>query len=168
VRCNDLEKSKERVAVNDELRARLSNSYFKLLSGIDWNDELLVAGIREGLNKFLSNAMLSAGKRNKHLMADFVSQAAQEKIDSGDRRNLVFEHMVPKQRYIQEPCVSRAKVGTLSKEFIDELLQKYWHIAIITRAESVRLHPTRMPTDWDEVSVHARYVAAQIDLASTS
>jgi hypothetical protein len=154
--------------MNDDLRAKVTKSYFKLLSGIDWSDELLVAGIKEGLNKFLSNAVLSATKGSKYLKGDYVSSGAKKQIDSGDLTGLVFEHMVPKQRYIQELCVERAKAGSLSETFVDDLLKKYWSIAIITREEAKRLHPTRMPDDWNHDSIFARYAAANIDLRSTS
>ena len=36
----------------------LAQSYFKLLTRLDWSDKLLIAGLREGLGRFLSNAVL--------------------------------------------------------------------------------------------------------------
>jgi hypothetical protein len=38
---------------------QIAEAYCKLLNSIDWSDKLLVARVREGLNKFLSNAFLS-------------------------------------------------------------------------------------------------------------
>lgn len=51
---------KELLVDNDkDVRLKtISEKYCKLLTCIDWDDDILVYGISEGLNKFLSNAYL--------------------------------------------------------------------------------------------------------------
>jgi hypothetical protein len=150
--------------MDDETRAKVSKSYFKLLCGIDWSDDVLVRGIREGLNKFLSNAT----EGTKYDKADYESPEARRKIEAGDRSGLIYEHMVPKQLYIQAACVEHAKAGALTEAFIDDLLKRYWKTAIVTRGEAARLYARRMPDDWDGTDVHARYIKAGIDLVRIS
>ena len=58
----------------------VSIAYFKLLISIDWDDELMVLGLREGLNKFPSNAYLSLLNKNKYLCGDYYSLSAIKKI----------------------------------------------------------------------------------------
>ena len=41
----------------------ITEVYFKLLKSLDWEDEVLITGLREGLNKFLSNSCLFLGEK---------------------------------------------------------------------------------------------------------
>ena len=149
----------------DEMLRRLTAAYFKVLSSTDWTDPLVVAGLREGLNKFLSNAHLALFEgKNKYHKTHWVSAKALEQLERRKHRDLVWEHLVPKTVYIQEPCENCARQGTLSPEFISDLLSKYWHLATITKLEDEILHPTQMPKEWDLVNVQARYEAAGIEL----
>mgnify|MGYP000920368831 CR=1 FL=1 len=128
---------------------RLAEVYVKLLSGMDWKDELLVAGLREGLNKFLSNAFISLFPGHKYHRTHFVSAAALVQIKAREFSGLVYEHVVPKAKYIQGPCEARARSGDLTVAFAYSLLIKYWKIATITKAEDARLPRNAMPADWD-------------------
>lgn len=138
----------------------LARAYYKLLTTLDWKDEILIEGLREGLNKFLSNAF----KGRKHLKSHFVSRSALEQLQCNDFTELVFEHLIPKSKYIQKPCEEKAIQGTLTVEYIEDLLQKFWYFAIITKKEDSLLTRFRMPEDWDENDIFARYKVAGIEL----
>lgn len=115
---------------------KLACAYFKLLSSIDWEDPVLVSGLREGLNKFLSNAHLASFRgHNKYYKTHFVSQRALHQLESTLRVGLVWEHLVPKKPYIQEPCERQARERTLTLDFIRDQLQKFWHLATVTVEE---------------------------------
>lgn len=145
--------------------SRLARAYFKLLSSVDWADPVLVKGLQEGLNKFLSNAHLSLVPGvNKYHKTHYISRAALAQARGGTYRGLVWEHLVPKHQYIQQPCQRAAREGQLTIPFIENLLQRYWCLATITREEDRILSTTTMPDEWDTVDVFARYAAAGIEL----
>jgi hypothetical protein len=146
------------------MNRELAAAYYKLLKAIPWEDELVVRGIREGLNKFLSNAYLSMSSKCKHECAHFYSLSAISAMKNGDKRDLVFEHMVPKGEYIQRPCENAAQEGKLTIDYIEEILDKYWKIAVITAAEDRMLSSRKMPKDWDYTDYKARYTLANIAL----
>lgn len=139
-------------------------SYHKLLCSIDWSDDLLVEGLREGLNKFPSNAYIYACAKSKYYCGHYYSEGALELINKGVFSGLVFEHMVPKSNYIQQPCMQAARMGKLSLDFMRVLFEKYWKIAIITKEEDARLVSKKMPNNWDENNLFSRYEEAGIEL----
>jgi hypothetical protein len=144
---------------------RLAKSYYSLLSSIDWSDELLVRGLQEGLNKFLSNAYGNLFPRtNKYHRTHLVSDNALIQLKQNNYTDLVFEHLVPKSKYIQKPCENEAKRGTLTTNFIERKLERYWKTATITKKEDLALNTRNMPGDWDQVNVKARYERADIKL----
>jgi hypothetical protein len=71
---------------------QLALAYYKLLTRIDWDDEVFIAGIREGLNKFLSNVYIKYlfRGRHKHHKTQFASENALAQMDVGDYTDLVF------------------------------------------------------------------------------
>lgn len=143
----------------------LALAYWKLLIHVDWNDAVLVSGLREGLNKFLSNAHLSAYPgANKYHKTHYVSQAALERLRARHHVDLIWEHLVPKRRYIQEPCELQAMRGTLSIELVNDLLRRYWFLATITRDEDRLLRRTAMPHDWNGEAILSRYEEAGVML----
>ena len=144
---------------------KLARAYFKLLSSIDWEDPILVSGLQEGLNKFLSNAHLASFRgHNKYYKTHFVSQRALHQLESPPHRGLVWEHLVPKGLYIQGPCERQARARTLTLDFIHDRLQNFWYLATITSDEDRRLPRVTMPLDWDGSSILARYEAVGLTL----
>ena len=128
----------------------LAKTYFKLLTSVDWSGEVLVKGLREGLNKFLTNAFLAIQKgKNKYHKTHYVSPLALQKLNTGDHKGLIFEHIVPKTKYIQRPCEEKARLGQLSEKFIKTKLDAYWKLATITKDEDQRLNMLSMSDDWD-------------------
>lgn len=144
---------------------KLARCYYKLLNSLDWNDDLLVSGMREGLNKFLSNAYLaSTPGKNKYHKTHFISSNALEQLKSNCSTGLVFEHIVPKTKYIQEPCERLARSQELTAEHVEYIINRYWKLATITTAEDEKLTRLAMPKEWDEVDVFARYKVVGINL----
>jgi len=143
----------------------LSLLYFKFLKSIDWDDKIYLKGINEGRNKFLSNTYLNLCT-GKHAITNFRSKKALEIIQDSNNNSkngkLIFEHMVPKEKYIQRPSEEIVRDLRLTEseklDKIFELLIKYWHIASITVEEDKSIKNKRtMPKDWDGVSITARY-----------
>lgn len=144
---------------------RLAEAYCKFLAGIDWSDQLVVAGSQEGRNKFLSNAFLSLFPGlHKYHRTHLISEAALRQLTSKDYTELVCEHLVPKSRYIQRPCEELAARGELTTDFVRDILEKFWRLATITKTEDAKLRRSSMPANWDGYNVLARYEAAGIQL----
>lgn len=144
----------------------MARVYYKLLTKIDWQDDILIAGLSEGLNKFLSNSYLNLNcfhGKHKYHKTHFVSLSALNKLEHKDYSGLVFEHIVPKQKYIQKPCEEYAAKGSLTIDYIHDLLNSYWLIATISKDEDASLL-REMPYNWDGKDVFARYKYAKIEL----
>lgn len=159
----------------EEKLRRMAKAYYKLLSML--KDELasdgdIKAGLTEGLTKFLSNLEIRLNRSKEG--TNYVSAKAKAKLQDGDKTGLVFEHIVPKTKYIQEPCIQAAVNGqfaggeTFSEEAVLQLLDRYWQIALITKEEDDALTDlglrNKMPGGWDGTDVFARYKAAGIVL----
>ena len=150
-----------------DVLARMADAYVAFLSCLPWDRPLVLRGAKEGLNKFLSNAYLCSFRaRRKHELTQLISITARARLNAGDRTGLVFEHVVPKRRIIQEPCERLAREGKLTTQFVLGLLRRYWVLATVTTAEDRQLARMAMPTGWDGVDVLARYAAAGIDLVT--
>jgi hypothetical protein len=145
---------------NSDVLVRIADAYVEFLTCLPWKHALVLAGAKEGLSKFLSNAYIRCfPARRKYELTQLISQAACDRLNAGVRKDLVFEHVVPKRRFIQEPCEQRAREGQLTAEFVLSILQKYWVLATVTTEED-RL----LPRGWDERDILARYTAAGIHL----
>ena len=165
----------QKILNREEIIKTLSDTYYIFLQNIEWNNELYLKGIREGKNKFLSNTYLHLCK-DKYRITNYHSKEALLILDNRDDINksgkLVFEHMVPKDKYIQKPCEEMAKSGDLTVDKIYKLLMDYWYIATITKEEEKTLKTSKiMPNDWQKQDheVHlARYKETKIELIQNS
>lgn len=143
----------------------LAEVYTKLLNIIEWNDALLVSGINEGKNKFLSNVYLKLiNKKSKYYKTHYISKTALIKLRKKEYSELIFEHMIPKRKYIEIPCENLAAKGKLTKKFVRNVLNNYWFIATITKIENKKLQKHTMPNNWDKVDIFARYTQADIKI----
>ena len=143
---------------------KYAETYYDFLMVIDWDNPLFVEGIKEGKTKFLSNMMVNSKKGSRHLYGDYYTHTSLEKVRNRDFTGLVFEHIVPKTKYIIKPCEERAKNGTLTVDFIEDLLNRYYKVAVVTVEEDKRLNRNSMPPDWDGVNIFGRYEEAKIEL----
>jgi hypothetical protein len=150
--------------MNKDQLLLISKAYYKFLKSIDWKDEILQLGLHEGLLKFLSNAYLGINETNKYFLGDYYSKNAIRKINAKDFSGLIFEHMVPKQEYIQNPCIEKAKNNLLTEKYIIDLMKMYWKIAVITKIENSKLASRKMPDTWDGRNIFCRYENAKVKL----
>jgi hypothetical protein len=158
----------KKILVRSIILTQLAETYLVFLKSIIWENELYLKGIHEGKNKFLSNAYLHLCG-DKYGISNYHSKEAlfllNNQTDVRNSGKLVFEHMVPKAKYIQKPCEDMARVGRLSFNDIFPLLEKYWFIATITKDEEKFLKTAKvMPTDWNSKGHIARYVNTKIEL----
>lgn len=143
----------------------IAEAYYKLLTSLDWSDDILIGGIKEGLNKFLSNCFVKTMPgRYLEYKSHYITPAALAQVEAGDNNRLIYEHMVPKGKYIQKPCEELAKEGKLTIEFIEQKLNAYWHLATVTVEEDRKLDMYKMPADWDGKDIFGRYKDAGVDL----
>lgn len=158
-----------------ELIVRLAKAYYNVLNvlGLTLNEPDIEYGLKEGLNKFLSNVSIRIQGKYNIYSTDYVSEKALLQLQKKDKSNLIYEHMIPKNLYIQRPCIEAAKAGKCYTLFeIENLLNKYWYIALITKEENNILNSlklrTKMPKNWDGKNIFARYECAKISLISTN
>ncbi|MEK4086094.1 hypothetical protein [Psychrobacillus sp. FSL K6-1415] len=100
--------------------------------------------------------------KGKHSMSDFISikaiNAIEEKKIIG---NLKFEHMVPKNYYIKQ-LSEKTLDNSMSPDFVQEVLSKYYYVCTVTTEEDALLHATKMDVDWDGINPFLRYERAGI------
>ncbi|MCG9084270.1 hypothetical protein [Laribacter hongkongensis] len=163
-------KLNENKEMNIAKSEKLARAFAYLLNSIDWSDPVVVAGIKEGVGKFLSNASIYLEPGSKYSQGDYYSAGAIAAIKNNVNSDLIYEHIVPKAKYIQNPCIEKARSSTegVSYEFVFDLVCKYWKIAIITKDEDKKLTEAKlgikMPDGWDGVNVLARYEEVGISL----
>ena len=152
-----MEKQNETMT-RENLLTRMANAYYELLTVLvpllKKNSDI-ENGIREGLNKFLSNLCISlVGKQE----TDYYSEDAIDKLNKGDCEHLIYEHIVPKNFY-QNQIIDDFKAGKIKNAGdIRAILEKYWYIATITSSEDKQLKPQKsMPKDWDKQDIFVRY-----------
>lgn len=145
--------------------SRLSSAYFQFLNAIPWSDAIIVAGAREGLNKFPSNAWLAMIRGRKYHSAHFVSPRALAVLQGKSDGTLAYEHMVPKNKHIQQPLESLAQRGQLREQDVRKVLEKYWFVATVLEEENMRITPRiSMPSDWNGESIDDRYRLGRVRL----
>lgn len=142
----------------------LSEKYYIFLQSVLFEDELYMKGIGEGKRKFLANLHiylttkdLPKGKKEKRYSTDFVTPAALDVLKTGSTKGLVYEHLVPKSKYIQNVCEEKAKAGELTIDFVYEVLNLYLWTATVTEDEDKKLSTRTMPEDWDQTNIKFRY-----------
>ncbi len=138
---------------------------------LSFNDDLFMKGIHEGKGKFLANLHIYLATKNlpkkwndKRYSTDFVTTAALEVLKTNMVTGLEYEHLIPKKKYIQDICEQKAKDGTLTEDFVRTLLDKYLWTATVTSKEHKSLSRRKMPNNWDNRNINARYIEAGITL----
>ncbi|WP_249594324.1 hypothetical protein [Peribacillus frigoritolerans] len=149
----------------------MAETYYKYLHSLDFDDEYFMAGASEGKRKFLANLHIHlikktqpTGWKERRFSTDYVTKDALEILKGKSYTGLIYEHMVPKTKYIQEVCELRARGKSLTLEFVMELLDTYLWTATVTEEEDAKLNKVAMPDGWDLINIMARYEAAGIEL----
>lgn len=168
-----------------DLHEKMARAYHGFLTylyrGVNSSDNDLHTGTAEFRNKFLScyhiaHAGLAPIFLNekyivksydrpgvrRYLIADYYSKAALKVLRQCQplKNELRFEHVVPKAEALQVECEDRIKKNKLSVLDIKNMLNEYWHTAVVTRDEEKVLHPRRkMPEKWEDhpLRVLSRY-----------
>ncbi|HIW32951.1 MAG TPA: hypothetical protein IAA29_09190 [Candidatus Paenibacillus intestinavium] len=95
-------------------------------------------------------------------MGDYVSEEAKQLIElKGRKKNLVFEHMVPTNLYINE-FIKLTVNNELTQAFILNSLQRNYYSCIVTQQEREKLIPFVMGEGWDGQDPFYRYDEAGI------
>src|SRR5699024_9826165 len=113
---------------------------------------------------FLATSDLPKKWNDKRYSTDFVTPSALEVLKRNSVTGLEYEHLVPKKKYIQDVCEQRAAEGTLTVEFVKDIINKYLWTATVTSNEHNLLTRRTMPSDWDDKNIMARYEQADIIL----
>lgn len=155
----------------DTLIQTLADTYYDFLMSMPYNNDLYMAGIKEGKGKFLSNLTIHlAGKgnppgwRDKRYTTDYVSPAALDNLKMHAHSGLDYEHIVPKDVYTLQVLEKKAQDGSLTRAFVRDHLAQYWWTATVTHAEHKCLSRKYMPDTWDKETLFARYDEAGIVL----
>ena len=153
------------VQLTSDVLEVMADAYVAFLSSLKWDHHWVLRGSAEGRGKFLSNTYLAVlPGRDKYRKTQFLSEEAFARLKDGSSKGLEFEHLVPKQAYFQIPCEELARSGSLTTDFVLQLLRQYWVLAMVTKEEHRRLKSRSMPTDWDRANVLARYAVAGVRL----
>lgn len=142
------------------------------------HDHALHRSMNEARIKFLSSYFLThapargifahsarlSGKESparRYVVADYYSTRALQALGKSPAQwtGLRFEHVVPKDSLKRE-FEERAQGGSglPSSAEIASMLDKTWHIAVVTVDEDTLVRPRdAMPPDWDRCDVFARY-----------
>ncbi|MEC1759852.1 hypothetical protein [Schinkia azotoformans] len=100
--------------------------------------------------------------KGKHSMSDFITPRANEFLGSGQiSKNLMYEHVVPKNLYIRE-LAQATKMSELKEERIYELLSIYYFVCTVTVEEDEILLSIKMDEEWDRKNPFHRYEKAGI------
>lgn len=146
----------------------LARNYTSFLTVLEWQNSIFVKGLAETRRKALSGFYMAQMEGVwKYHQTNYVSQGALELLHAGSRRPqglLCYEHIIPSRQYIVEPCEKAAREGTLTKEFVLDLLRRYWWLATILKEEDRLLSMRTMPAAWDGDAIFSRYSAAGIKL----
>ena len=150
----------------DVVLERMAVAFHDLLTALSSqlnNNKDIQAGIKEGLCKFLSNVHIAmVGKKH----TDYYSEKAYDVCtkQNAKKTGLVYEHIVPKNRYQNEIITSFVDGNGMTEDEIRERLENSWWIATITKEEDDKLDRLDMPSDWDGKDTFARYRKAGITL----
>lgn len=166
--------SDEEVSMNNRTNTiqELANSYDYFLRTLPFHNETYMKGMAEARTKFIANLHiylttrdLPKGYKERRYGTDYVSVKALEVLTSHSTKGLVYEHIVPKTKFIKNECENMARSGDISIGFIYEVLDKYLWTATITNTEN-KLLPTAkdMPSGWDRTNIFFRYESANIPL----
>lgn len=154
-------------ALRREHISHLAVAYTKFLNALDWQDRLLVGGLREARTKALSGIYMELMRpAPKYHQTHYITEGALALLATARTKadGLRYEHIVPCAEYVRDPCEEAARTGALTNELVVSVLDRYWWLATILKSEDMKLPRFSMPSDWDGNDVLARYRKAGIVL----
>ncbi|WHZ01214.1 hypothetical protein QNH48_19705 [Neobacillus sp. YX16] len=98
----------------------------------------------------------------KYSMTDFITPQALLKLQQKEKVKLIFEHMIPKNLYLNR-LVNKAQQGILTYDEIYNVLMKYYYTCTVTEDEDNSLPPSKMQDGWDRQNAFYRYQLAEIE-----
>ncbi|MEK4486917.1 hypothetical protein MHH81_15315 [Psychrobacillus sp. FSL H8-0484] len=98
----------------------------------------------------------------KYSMTDFITPAALHILQQKEKAKLIFEHIVPKNLYLNM-LVKKAQEGILNYDEIYNVLMKYYYTCTVTEEEDYLLPSTKMQEDWDGHNPFYRYQLVGIE-----
>ena len=108
--------------------------------------------------------------KDYRFFVDFMSRKAWEELKkyglkSGNGKSKFrYEHMVPKHEYIEKEIQEMGLNNKLDLKKIEELVRKYYYVALILKEEDKKLPRKDMPEDWNKEDIYSRYEKAGIEL----
>ncbi|WP_379968303.1 hypothetical protein [Ectobacillus sp. sgz5001026] len=105
----------------------LADNYYYFLKGLPFDNKLYMNGMGEARRKFLANLHITVlkeylpkGYKDWRYSTDYVSDKALEllKQKNWDKNELIYEHMVPKAKYIKDECEKAAEKVTYHHLYI--------------------------------------------------
>lgn len=109
-------------------------------------------------------------RKNYRFFVDFMSSEAWEELRTNGlnyengKCKFRYEHMVPKHEYIEKEIQEMALINKLDLKKIEELVSKYYYLALILIEEDKKLSRKMMPENWNREDFYSRYEKAGIDL----
>ncbi|MCM3768099.1 hypothetical protein [Neobacillus niacini] len=153
----------------------LANKYYQFLCNLPFHDQLYMKGIHEGKGKFLANLHINLATRNlpknwndKRYSTEYVTPAALEVLKNHSVKGLEYEHLIPKKKYIKDICEQKAIEGSLTEEFVRNIINQYLWTATVTSEEHKNLSRRVMPLNWNQTNIKARYENAGLTLLEHS
>lgn len=145
------------------------HNYLGVLRDLKEKDELAFYGERRGLSGYLSNLFGDLQKKFgfKDCLAPkslkFLTEESEGKIPIR-----IGEHVVPKQKYIQDVAEEAAFSGNpMSVDDLYKLLEERWWICRVTKEEDNKMNGklvTSMGDDWDGKDWWWRYRKTKIEI----
>lgn len=108
--------------------------------------------------------------KDYRLFVDFMSSEAWKELKKNGLRDengnckFTYEHMVPKYEYIEKEIQEMALNDKLELKKIEDLVRKYYYVALILKKEDKKLPRKEMPEDWNREDIYSRYKKAGIEL----
>lgn len=161
----------------EEIMRMIAEKYNYFLQTLNFDDEMYMKGMGEARGKFVANLHIAIMKeempkkyKDRRYSADYVSERALKHLETREWKaeEIQYEHMIPKTKYIKEVCEEATKNGVVTTDFIYDVLMKNLWIATVHKDEERLLKRLglgdKMPSDWDEKNIFARYERAGIEL----
>lgn len=117
----------------EEIMRLIAEKYVYFLHTLQFDDEIYMQGMREARGKFVANLHIAIMEekmpkkyKDRRYSSDYVSERALKHLIMREwgSKELQYEHMIPKTKYIKEVCEEAAKNGVVTTDFVYDVLMK--------------------------------------------